>query len=211
MRDEDFEYFIKKWGEATQHRAVPVESIEKWLGKLPGQLLYYWKTEGWNSYQNGLFSIVNPDDYEDIVDMWLEDTPFESMDSYHVIARSGFGELYLCGQKTGTILSISCIFNTIFYDKEDSSEKTKKELDFDISTFFSSKNIDSLDLTEESNTSIFSKAIENHGLLNENEIFGFEPAISLGGEIKVENVRKLNMHIHFDILRQFSEPDIHEF
>ncbi|CDG89283.1 conserved hypothetical protein [Xenorhabdus bovienii str. feltiae Florida] len=68
--------------------------------------MYYWKIEGWNNYQNGLFSIVHPDDYEDIVDMWLEYTPFESMDSYHVIARSGFGELYPCGQKTDKILSI---------------------------------------------------------------------------------------------------------
>ncbi|MGJ0639330.1 T6SS immunity protein Tdi1 domain-containing protein [Xenorhabdus bovienii] len=50
----------------------------------------------------------------------------------------------------------------------------------------------------------FSKAIENHGLLNEYEIFGFEPAIVLSDEIKLENVIKLNIHIHLDILRKFS-------
>ncbi|MDX7993287.1 GAD-like domain-containing protein, partial [Xenorhabdus littoralis] len=57
MRDEFFEYFIEKMGEATQHREVPAEAIDKWRGKLPGQLLYYWKHEGCNSYQDGLFSI----------------------------------------------------------------------------------------------------------------------------------------------------------
>ncbi|CDG89284.1 MULTISPECIES: T6SS immunity protein Tdi1 domain-containing protein [Xenorhabdus] len=80
-------------------------------------------------------------------------------------------------------------------------------MDFDISTSFSSKNTDSLDLTGESKTGVFSKAIENYGLLNEYEIFGFEPAIVLIDEIKLENVIKLNIHIHLDIFRQFSEPD----
>ncbi|WP_237388163.1 GAD-like domain-containing protein [Xenorhabdus sp. Sc-CR9] len=210
MRDDFFKCFIQDLGEATQHRAVPAEAIDKWLGKLPGQLLYYWKTEGWNSYQDGLFSIVNPDDYEDIVDIWLEDTPFESMDSYHVIARSGFGKMFLCGEETGINLSISCIFNKITSDKNDIYKKDRKTLDLDISSFFASKSAKTLDLKGGTKTGIFSRAVEKHGPLSEHEIFGFEPAIILGGEIKLENVRKLDMHIHLDILRQFADPDIQE-
>ncbi|MBC8954046.1 GAD-like domain-containing protein [Xenorhabdus sp. PB62.4] len=210
MRDEDFELFIEDMGEATQHRAVPDEAIDKWLGKLPGQLLYYWKHEGWNSYRDGLFSIVNPDDYEDIVDMWLEDTPFESMDSYHVIARSGFGKLYLCGEQTGINLTISCIFNSINYSKKRAYKKEKKKLDQEISSFFGIKSPDDFDLKGGTKTGIFSKAVKKHGPLGEHEIFGFEPAIILGGEIKLENVSKLDMHIHLDILRQFADPDIQE-
>ncbi len=52
--------------------------------------------------------------------------------------------------------------------------------------------------------------MEKYGSLGENEIFGFEPAIVLGGETKLENIRKLDMHIHLDILRQLSNPDIQE-
>ncbi|MEQ2027448.1 GAD-like domain-containing protein [Xenorhabdus szentirmaii] len=210
MRDEYFKCLIDDLGEATQYKVVPTDAIEKWLGKLPDQLLYYWKTEGWNSYKDGLFSIVNPDDYEDIVDMWLEDTPFESMDSYHVIARSGFGKLYLCGQETGKNLSISCYSNTIIHDKNEFYKKDKRAFDLDIFTFFANKSVEYLDLKENDTHDIFSRAVKKYGPLEENEIFGFEPAIVLGGDIKFENVRKLNMHIHFDILRQFSEPDIYE-
>ncbi|SFU55119.1 GAD-like domain-containing protein [Xenorhabdus koppenhoeferi] len=210
MRDEFFEYFIEKMGEVTQHREVPAEAIDKWLGKLPGQLLYYWKHEGWNSYQDGLFSIVNPDDYEDIVDIWLEDTPFESMDSYHVIARCGFGKLFLCGKETGINLSIDCLFNTIIYSSNRAYKKGKDDLNHDILSFFGIKSPNDLDLKGGTKTGIFAKAVEKHGPLGENEIFGFEPAIILGGEIKLENVRKLDMHIHLDILRQFADPDIQE-
>ncbi|WP_274725771.1 GAD-like domain-containing protein [Xenorhabdus bovienii] len=41
MRDEFFDYFIEKMGEATQHREVTTEAIEKWRGKLPDRLLHY--------------------------------------------------------------------------------------------------------------------------------------------------------------------------
>ncbi|CDH24226.1 T6SS immunity protein Tdi1 domain-containing protein [Xenorhabdus bovienii] len=72
------------------------------------------------------------------------------------------------------------------------------------------KSIDDIDLKGSAKTGIFSRAVDKYGPLGENEIFGFEPAIILGGEIKFENVRKSDMHIHFDILRQFADPDIQE-
>ncbi|MDX7992765.1 DUF1851 domain-containing protein [Xenorhabdus sp. psl] len=72
------------------------------------------------------------------------------------------------------------------------------------------KSPNDLDLKGGTKTGIFAKAAEKHGPLGENEIFGFEPAIILGSEIKLENVRKLDMHIHLDILRQFADPDIQE-
>lgn len=42
----------------------------------------------------------------------------------------------------------------------------------------------------------FSKAVEKHNPLGEREIFGFETTIILGGEVKLENVSKLDIHIH---------------
>ncbi|BET96024.1 GAD-like domain-containing protein [Xenorhabdus taiwanensis] len=210
MRDHYFNEFIDEFGEATQNIPVPGEAIEKWKGRLPDRLLHYWKTEGWNSYQNGLFSLVNPDVYESIVDMWLEDTPFESMDAYHVIARSGFGDLCLCGEKTGTNLKISCAFNTIYYNKGNFYDKNKESHDLDISAFLSSKSPDSFDIEDDDDIWLFFRAVEKYGPLNENQIFGFEPAIFLGGDVDLENIRKLDLYIHLDILGQFSKPIIEE-
>ncbi|MBD2793237.1 DUF1851 domain-containing protein [Xenorhabdus sp. 42] len=208
MRDNKFSRFIKEFGEATQHRAVPNEAIEKWKGRLPDQLLHYWETEGWNSYQDGLFSIVNPDDYEDIVDMWLKDKPFESMDLYHVIGKSGFGDLCLCGEERGTNLTISCAFNAIYYNQKNAYVKNKQDADLDISTFFSSRAADLFDLEDNDGIWIFAKAIEKYGPLSENEIFGFEPALVLGGKVSLENINKLDMFVHLDALRQIADPEI---
>ena len=97
MRDEDFEYFISKFGDATTRVEVPSSSFDKWRDKLPDQLLTYWKEEGWCAYGNGLFWTVNPEEYEDLIDEWLESTKLEQLDSFHVVARSAFGDLYACG------------------------------------------------------------------------------------------------------------------
>ena len=94
MRDEDFEVFINEFGKATHWTDVPAEAIQKWQGKLPDQLLTYWREEDWSSYANGLFWIVNPDDYEDIVYEWQKDTSLEQIDAFHVIGRTAFGDLY---------------------------------------------------------------------------------------------------------------------
>lgn len=126
MRDEDFSYFIKKFGEATSSVIVPEGSINKWKNILPNKLLDYWKTEGWGIYRNGLFSLVNPEEYEDILDMWLEDTRFEEMDSYHVIAKTAFGELYAWGESTGRNITIQPLFNQIIYNKSNFIKKNNK-------------------------------------------------------------------------------------
>nr|WP_276552537.1 T6SS immunity protein Tdi1 domain-containing protein [Xenorhabdus indica] len=81
-------------------------------------------------------------------------------------------------------------------------------MDQEIASFFGIKSPDDFDLKGGEKTGIFSKAVEKHGSLGEHEIFGFEPAIILGGEIKLENVSKLDMHIHLEILRQLADPDI---
>lgn len=62
-------------------------------------LLSIWRDEGWAGYGNGRFWLVNPDEYEHIKDAWLEETPLANLDTFHVIARSAFGDLYLCGEK----------------------------------------------------------------------------------------------------------------
>lgn len=118
MRDEYFNCLIDDFGEASSSIQVPMEIINKWTGILPDILLDYWRSEGGSSYKNGLFSLVNPDDYEDLLDLWLEGTPFEELDSYHVIAKTGFGKLFIFGENTGCNTTVTCYINKIISVKK---------------------------------------------------------------------------------------------
>ncbi|WP_079775093.1 GAD-like domain-containing protein [Salmonella bongori] len=211
MRDEDFSYFIKKFGEATSSVIVPEGSINKWKNILPNKLLDYWKTEGWGIYRNGLFSLVNPEEYEDILDIWLEDTRFEEMDSYHVIAKTAFGELYAWGESTGRNITIQPLFNQIIYNKSNFIKKTTSELNSEIESFFAFSSVDEFDLSDGDGNYLFDKAIEKYGILADNEMFGLEPAYILGGNLALGNLIKLNCQVHLMILRELAPPKIIQF
>jgi hypothetical protein len=208
MRDEDFEYFISKFGEATHCAAVSAATLEKWRGKLPDQLLTYWQREGWCGYADGLFWTVNPEDYEDIVDEWLENSPFEQIDAFHVIARSAFGKLYLFGEKTGSGVTISTATHALTALQRDLAKKDDEELARQARNFFAFSKPDYCDLDDESGSPLFKRALAKLGPLAPDEVYGFEPAIVLGGKMQLENLAKLNLDIHLTILRQLAPPRI---
>lgn len=207
MRDEDFAYFISKFGEATNRVDVPSEDIEKWRRQLPGQLLRYWNDEGWCGYANGLFWTVDPDDYEDIVDEWLADTPLEQIDSFHVIARSAFGTLYLWGEKTGDCVIIASNINSIIF-LNSSLKREMDDPDFDTRVFFSNKSPAQCDIKDETGEPLFKRALAKLGPLEPNEVYGFEPAIVLGGKMQLDNLVKLDLDVHLTILRQLATPTL---
>lgn len=207
MRDEDFQVFIDEFGEATQRIEVPEASFDRWRGKLPDQLLTYWKEEGWCSYASGLLWTVNPDDYEDLVDEWLHDTFLEQIDEFQVIARSAFGELFLWGNKTGGSVTILCATHSIICLSAN-LKRWIDDPDFYVRTFFSNKSINRCDIDDESGLPLFERALSTLGPLDLDEVYGFEPAIVLGGKIRLENLAKLKLDVHLTILRQLAAPAI---
>lgn len=209
-QDDCFPNFIEEFGEATKVAVVPDLAFQKWRGVLPEQLLHYWKNEGWNTYCQGLVSIVNPDDYEDVIDYWLEGTFLEERDSYHVIVQTGFGALYAFGEKSGMNLIIDCYNHNIYFDKDEAATKSREQLDLDIKAFFGVSRKSKFDLESKNGGSLFEQAINKLGSLNCNEIFGFEPALIFGGVEDIKNIVKVNAQVHLMLLREFSEPTIYE-
>ena len=197
MRDEDFEYFISKFGDATHRVDVPRQSIEKWRGKLPDLLLTYWQEEGWCAYANGLFWLVNPDDYEDLVDEWLENTPLDQIDAFHVVGRTAFGKIYVCGERTGVSLTITCPINAVFALPKELKPKSKEDQEWSVRAFLGIS-ASGCDLKDESGDPLFKRALAMLGPLEPDEIYGFEPAIVLGGEMQLENLAKLDLDVHLD-------------
>ncbi|NQD54408.1 DUF1851 domain-containing protein [Pseudomonas sp. CM25] len=206
MRDLDFAEFIEYFGEATQRTSVPEASFEKWKSILPPVLIQYWKNEGWAGYANGLFWTVNPDDYEHIKDAWLKDTPIESLDKFHVIARSAFGNLYLCGEKTGHSTSIICNHNEILAVKNRLKIKELTAQNITIQSLFGTSEPEDYDNTDSNGKPLFERALKKYGPLAPDEIYGFEPALVAGGKPTLQNLCRLKLDPHLLILRNFDTP-----
>ena len=209
--DEDFTYFLEKFGKPQDVEKVPDSVLESYQGKLPKQLLTYWEHYGFCSFQDGLLQIVNPDDYQSSMEVWLHDTGIMETDNYYVIARSGFGDLYLWGENNGNNYIIEPRYCMIFSQKSDNARISKGFSNEIIRQFFgllnpNNKCLDLMDVN--TNKFIFKDAVKKLGSLAKDEMFTFVPAFFLGGEQTLANVDKVNIFIQLDLLSQMGQPKI---
>lgn len=194
--DEYFEYFLEKMGPSVHRRQVPPSSIERFRGKLPVQLLNYWEEHGWCGYAEGLFWTVDPLEYEPVLEAWIGETPFMEKDAYHIIARSAFGELFLWGERTGESLRIFapgsyCLQNEAIFEEN--------ELELGLRAFFSVRNREENDFAK-----MFNPALGKLGQLMPDEMYGFVPALALGGRADLSHLKKIKAVEHLVFLAQLA-------
>lgn len=194
--DEDFELFLEKMGPPVHRRQVPSSSIERYRGKLPDRLLSYWEEHGWCGYADGLFWTVDPDKYDPALQAWIGETEFMEEDAYHVIARSAFGELYFWGESTGDSLTVFapgsyCYPSKVRYENDD--------LDLVLRLFFSNRNREENDFGD-----LFSSAVKKLGPLAYDEMYGFVPALALGGPANLAHLQKVKAVEHLVFLAQLN-------
>jgi len=201
--DRIFARFIEKFGEPIDRQEVPASSIERYKGKLPNQLLSYWAEHGWCGYGEGIFWLVNPQEYEGVVASWLEGTYLERRDNYHIIARGAFGSLYLWGEKTGYSLKIETVVSRYVVNDLDI---TSNGMDKALQGFLLSRNVDSNDFGD-----LFKPAKKKLGKLRHDEMYGFVPALMLGGPDTLEHLEKVKAVEHLILLSQIAELQPYSF
>jgi hypothetical protein len=198
---------FKEFGPPFARRDVPPEKIEKFRGKLPDKLLAYWQTYGWCGYAKGLFWTVDPDEWEGVLDDWIGDTSFMERDAYYVIARSAFGELVLWGTNTGQSLKVVPSYGWLI-PAFDAEKFQKRGPDLCTQLFFASTSRTTYDLSDMDDKPLFDQALARLGPLDHDTMYGFVPALALGGEPRVEKLQKLHAQTHLSILVQVTELQV---
>ncbi|MFY9478471.1 MAG: GAD-like domain-containing protein [Aquabacterium sp.] len=195
--DQYFEFFLENFGPAIDRRDIAPEVLERFKGKLPNQMLAYWTEHGWCGYADGLFWTVNPEDYEPVLDAWLGDTSFVDEDALHIIARTAFGHLLIWGEKSGFTLQL---FAPGSYVITQETATQKKDLEFSSQTFFSVQKMRPFEFDGR-----FKAALQRLGRLSRDEMYGFVPALALGGAADVTHLEKVKAVEHLMLLAQFDE------
>ncbi|MDZ3993042.1 GAD-like domain-containing protein [Pseudomonas sp. Teo4] len=201
--DVIFSIFQETFDNPIGTQQVPLPIIENYQGKLPNQLITYWKEHGWRGYGSGLFWMVNPQEYEEVVAHWLSGTHFETRDTYHLIARSAFGDLYLWGEHTGSLLTIAA-YHSRYIDGAYSS--SAEDMDGKIQALLMWVMTESINFND-----LFKPAREALGDLASDEMYGFVPALMLGGSGTLKHLEKLKAVEHLIILSQFTDLLPYEF
>jgi len=200
-------YNFSGFGPATNSTNASQELISRFRGELPEQLLDYWNEFGFCGWAEGLFWTVNPEDYSEILDGWLKDTEFEGLDQLYVIGRSAFGKLVIWGTNSGQSLDILTCYGMIF--PTDCTENLKKRGgDKAINLYFSATSKDEFELEDIEEAPLFKRALEALGPLDTDEMYGFVPALALGGEPRLENLQRVKTIEHLSFLAELGEKQV---
>lgn len=162
---------------------VDVKIIEKYKDVVPVELISIWEQYGFGSILDGNLKLVNPDDYRSVVDM----SYFRSNVSIPIMV-TGFGDVItweedqyvgIIQYKYGTfhimIETFAC-FLKLLNDKEFINE------------YFS---VDQ-----------YNEAVAKWGELEYDQCFGYVPLLGLGGSEKVENLDKVKIREHIELITE---------
>ncbi|UPT69981.1 MAG: DUF1851 domain-containing protein [Flavobacterium sp. JAD_PAG50586_2] len=184
--------FTKRVGEGTWYADVPPEIIDKYKGAFvinggtEDIINYIWKKFGLRSYRDGLFWMVNPDEYNDLARQF----PHISNTAI-VLARTSIGNLFL--------LEKLDIGDSITYLNTHFGTTTIVSTDFEVFIEF---NLAADPFWErECYGKIELKAAKKHKLTAD-ECLTFIPALALGGDEKVSNLEKVNIKKNLEMLAQ---------
>jgi hypothetical protein len=207
--DESFAYFYDKkaFGPAVPGGAVTPEHLARYRSKLPARLLAYWQLFGFAGFGDGRFWLVDPAEYEIALSTWIQGTPFEGIDDYFVIGRSAFGRLDVWGTRTGPSLSILPMWGMLF--PSDKSKWMKEgKADFLVSMWIERMDKVDLDETDEDDQPLFERAMKLLGPLHDDEMYGFVPALALGGPCRLDHIQKVKAAEHLTLLAHLGEREI---
>ena len=191
-----YDHFFEKYQEAIEAREVPQEVIQKYETILPTPIIDLWKRHGFGGYEEGLFWTINPDDYLGYLKKWIV---FDYQDIYPIM-RTAFADVIILydlrkDDKDYTEVGVENInirhakTNNISIGLERFFSKSLLEPGF----FMADTKIKS---------DLFFYAIDNLGLIKNDQCYGFEPIAILGGKDTEENMKIFNFDVHLDILTQ---------
>ena len=195
--EEYFEYFVDKMGASFCRREAPLSTRDKYKDRLPSLLISHWEKYGWSGYGYGIFWTVDPAEYNVFIPDWLATSGINHAETFHVIARSAFGDLYLWQERTGSRLTITSIHGRYWLRKASSSPFNP---DISVQAFFTSKDPESNDFD-----GLFQRALKTLGPLQPDEMYGFVPALALGGPGDLKHLQKVKTIEHLTFLSQL-EP-----
>jgi len=204
--DEDFDGFLEDFGEPHDSVPIPESVIDAYRGRLPEQLFIYWRALGACGFHNGLLWMVNPNVYQDLLDMWLDGSPFENRKDLSVIARSAFGYLYVWGKGKGEVITINPNLNIIYYKKEiDANNVSGNKEDFEMKCFWGFNDIKFIDDTDESDKPLFARALKKLGPIGSDKMYGYKHRLALGGKENMSNLEIMKLEVYHSIAQQM-EP-----
>ncbi|HRB72198.1 MAG TPA: DUF1851 domain-containing protein [Flavobacterium sp.] len=151
-------------------------------------LLDYLEYFGEAIFKDGIFSFINPIDYEEL----LNNFPKLKNQSIMPFARTAMGNFYLIGE----VDDENCL---AFYNVQ---TEEYKYVDYEFSLFFKRLAANRTHMENEAYGNIEFPAVERYGPVAIDECLTFVPALVLGGSEDINHIQKVKLKENLKILAQ---------
>ena len=170
-------------------RVVPEEYFERFGGVFPESVLYIWRRFGFDGFGQGRSWITDPVEWAPVVDAWLEgiELPFPPQ-RWHCVTRTALGYMRLWGEISGPAVDIDVIDGAI-YPNSDAADAAADPIHRERRgcMIFTHQHED-WDEDEVTGRPLAVEGIERLGVPGADEVFGFVPPLSFGGQVSADRL-----------------------
>ena len=176
-----FAKFEAMHGPAADVRSVDADVIERYRGRLPDDLLAEWQATGWCSYANGFLWLVDPAEFDGVLEQWLPDAS-----SCLVFMRTAFASLLYWDGADAVFLDVTAGDTTPIFD----------EMDLVFNGTLCRKPF----LDDVMDRDYFQEALPRLGRPSSDECYAFMPPKALGGSGSPDTLHKVKLREHLEFL-----------
>ena len=170
-------------------RVVPEGYFERFGGVFPESVLYIWRRFGFDGFGQGRSWITDPVQWAPVVDAWLEgvELPFPPQ-RWHCLTRTALGRMLLWGEISGPALDIDVIDGEISPNANEAENMTDPVVRERSGCITFTDPLEDLYDDEVTGRSLAVEGIERLGVPGADEVFGFVPPLSFGGQISADRL-----------------------
>jgi hypothetical protein len=202
-----FAYMLRKLGEPRFAAKISDEEAGRYAGRVPDALIRFWSEHGRGAYLDGLYWICDPAPFDPLLALIFAGDAELDPAEMTVVAHTAFGSLKLWHRRRRSML-VDLLVSTVFNQSERAWHDAKTgqpfSENFGVGTTVAITGSEYLPEEKE----LLAAAAARLGPLEPGEVYGFFPALQLGGAYKVENLRRVKAPEHFAFLAQLQRFDL---
>ena len=170
-------------------RVVPEGYFERFGGVFPESVLYVWRRFGFDGFGQGRSWITDPVEWASVVDAWLEgiELPFPPQ-RWHCVTRTALGRMLLWGEISGPALKVDVIDGTIRPNSNEAEDMADPVLAERAGCMVFVMPREDLYDDEVTGRPLAVEGIERLGVPGADEVLGFVPPLSFGGQISADRL-----------------------
>lgn len=166
---------------STPGSPVTDTTLTLWKGRFPDALLALWQRDGLARYHDDRLALVNPAGYEAVLAAFLVGSPLWAKDDFHVYAISPFGQMLICGERTGVELTLEPHEGYLCAPAAAALPASSIDRNRRLHDFLLTLDVPELDVLTENEEPMFWRAREMLGPLGDGEIYSSKESVSEHG------------------------------